>query len=421
MPSLACKPRDMNPVAIPYDTQPSASIITQTTDAIYAMAMTGDPQKFEPGTYWIDRSYSPSGGSADASMRARHVEFMNTTLKAAPGAPVTQFNEHISEDGADHLAGLSNAGTNLPTPVNVYCLWDLTNTRNSYYFGRVSLDGSGKTGLCGMGASNHLKMTTWAGGGSSVYSCLIEMSNLDFGMFGCPRYGVTRIYYHDTFVGAVFDRVKINDSVNTPMIVASNTFDDAWISTLGIIATGPSYVFGTEVCIGNIFTMGVPGMYVFDLRKCLMTFSKLYCEDKPGGLGPEAAIIVRAAAWVEGALKYGASSSLTRRCMIYHEGADGGGRVVPSQHNGFGDMDCSVRLKALSTSKRRWHVEQLYPESDVFPFIVEANGSQISNGDQLTSGSADSGLAKWEHFRVGDGAGAVAGTGGLKKLLPAWA
>src|SRR4030095_6112598 len=81
MPVTKKTPADFNPQAKPYDTKPSAAIITATADAIEKLGQSGEIQEYDRGSYWVDRTVSPNGGAT--GQQQRQCYFNDTEIRAA--------------------------------------------------------------------------------------------------------------------------------------------------------------------------------------------------------------------------------------------------------------------------------------------------------------------------------------------------
>jgi hypothetical protein len=400
------RPRDFHASAIPRTSQPSAQIVTDTTDAIESMGLENVVQEYERGQYYVDRSVSPSGGSEDSDLGIKQIHFNCTEIIAASGVAVTQFNEFkCQNDGTSGLDGLTKTGTNLPNGVDSYVLFDTYNTEGSSFTGLLTLDGNNKEFLWALGAANVQGTdsiggirTTWDwlhlkrfnGGGSGINSH-------GGGFFGTPLYdGEARNKLAASFVNHRFGIVRCETTVLTPFLVGANQIDGASIGSLQMAGgTGRTCIFyNCELACDTIYANGTDDTaYVFDLDRSVLSFKTFYAE-----LDMAAPIKVRDRGVVVGTCKYGAGtpSTFAKKCFVYMDASTGTVDIMMHPRSGdSSDIDAAVKLKVVASSQRNCFVKAPYTEATAAPFILEASGGVTpSANDQLISFQRN-GLARW--------------------------
>lgn len=391
-------PRDFHADAVPQSSVPAASVMTNTSNAIELLGLSGHVMEFETGDYYVDRSVSISGGSTDPVLGKRKVYFNETEFIAGfgGGVPVANFNACRSWGGTASLAGLTDATDNLPDGVATHILFDVYNTEGSSFSGNFILNGNNKASLWGFGAAN-VQNTDGVGCIRASFDSLsFKRFDATGGFFGTPSYGQSATKYAASFVNCHFKTVRFETTVLNPFLVGANQIDGTVIDVLSIagMAGGQSRFYNTELKIGTCYLGGDDNtMYGFDLQRAVIDLGRCYAEGDWN-----APIIARDRALVIGICKYGAGAATTfgKQAFIYFPDVLGSCDVWAHPRSGDGaDMVALVKLKVITGAKRNCIVNQGYLEATKLPFAMEADGSQtLSTLDKLKSFASD-GEAKW--------------------------
>jgi hypothetical protein len=480
-------PREWDSRAIPYGSDPGLTVADATTAACLAACRADVPLEFEPGTYWFSGTFAP-GGRRNNTETAKTLYFNNTTFRLTAGLTTVSLTRTNTINGFTSFAEMTREGTgvasipnvavpgsaaatymhlgtgsqsdNLPPRRNTWVFFDVTGSEGSFYSGNLTLHGGPSIDdLAAFGCSNEF-WKNGQGGARSQYAGEWTFSNWHYGLFGTPKYSDTRTNYGNGFVGCRLPRLRFNSNVDIPILVASNQLDDSGspeINILGSIVngsrpnstyTGRSYVYGTVLKTDAVYSNQSTAGYIFDLQKCsLIVNGTFYFENTPGNSNqPNAAIIARNRAQVFAELKVGSNTSPALGCMIYDVMDTASGVVRANFDTGDSNAVALIRMVSRNSSRRCWTVFLPYQETAAsapfgLPFMMEANGSQKNQNDQLisfapkASGGASSGLeamgVKWVQVGNEGDSGAVtaaggatkasiAGTGGLARLVPSF-
>lgn len=390
------RPRDFHADAVPQSAEPSAAIMTNTVTAINNMGLASVVQEYERGTYYVNGTISPTGGSSDTSLAPKQVYFNDTTIKASAGSNANAFQQCFDQQtGTGTLAGKSLANSNIPEAIATYVLFDVTNTERSSYMGNLTIDcskgeGAGnKTGLAAIAAANR-NAQNGVGGIGSVWAGNLRLVKCYYGLFGTPRYADARNFYAGAFVGNVFNRVRSEANCTYPIFVGGNQMDDCFMGEYNQAgASGAkSIIFGTQLTMGTCYVNGQSDTdYAFDIQRSHLTFGTLFAENNLA-----AAILQKKLSWVQGTLKW--NLSLTGTHMIVNEEADGGGLITGHIINSLNSstMGGLVHVKVLANSTRNYTVYQPYTSVDTNfkPFSIGGNAGQANIGsDYLVSNSSE--------------------------------
>jgi hypothetical protein len=391
------QPSDFNANAIARSSAPSASIITQTADAIQSMFDAGVLCEFGDGTYYVDRTIAPANFST--AYTPKNIRFNRTTLRAT--GSLSSYTDCRDQGTAAILSGASgDDGSNLPAPTTTKVFFDVSNCDYSQYEGNLTLHGGtlGKsgTGLAGMACANSQQLNS-QGNVGSVWGGQLIISDFKWGIFGTPRYGQARNFYNGVLVGNIIPRLRLYDN-EIHLLMGGNMCDDCFIGELNIIGKNVpgsrGYISTCGLACGTIYMNGPNGTsYCLDIQSTHLLFNTAYAEDDFAS-----PLWVRNGSFVQGTVKMGAGTStvFANSSFIYADGTSGGG-IITIHERGTANGDANkaaVALKSVTSSKRNWTVYSPWAEADMAPFRPVAGTGTRSTDDILISNSRD-GQYKW--------------------------
>ncbi len=388
------RPRDFNSLAVPATSTPSAGTQTATVTAIQDMFAANVPCEFEGGGgsfYAVDSTISPSDFSASGSIGSKQVHFNDTEIKAT--GSLTNYLAARDQSAAMNVigSGTGSDGSNLPAPETTRVLFDVTNCEYNSYMGKLTIHG-GNLDIAGLACANS-QLVGSSGGTGSTWGQLV-IKNCKWGIFGTPRYGLSRVNYNGVLVGNIFQRLRIADC-DIPILAGGNTIDDAFIGELNIIQKNTpgsrSYISTCALVCGTIYVNGPDtSTYGFDIQNTHLMFGTIYAEEDFA-----AVIYARAKSWVEGACKVGAGANTNiALAFVYNDDVSGGGLITVHERTSASTVPAMVLLKAKTSGARNYHVMGPTSESETVPFAMQAGTGTLATNDRLTS-FLSNGAATW--------------------------
>jgi hypothetical protein len=251
-----------------------------------------------PGTYDLDRSFSPSGLSDgygdDAS--GSLIVFDNVVLRVPEGASAGQYLECKSHEekapgvrrslsdfrmrrresfGAEPAAAIVDGNGR---GVVKHCFFNLRNTQLSSLYGRLTLQGPARQVRDLVAVGNSEPGNRLNAGNSLLPFLLIR--GFEIGLYGTPLLDARQDVFPDLLKATFIPQLFIED-VERSFVLSHNKGDMANIATAAFRQRLTSYLFATQLNIGTAFLNAMKAnsnVDMIELNEATLNVGQLYCH-----------------------------------------------------------------------------------------------------------------------------------------------